>query len=121
MMFDFRAQFLKICIMELITVLGDLALSSEGFVCDPASIALSLFERSSSFTVVSPVQNKNVRTKNADNLIGESSFAQLAIEIVAPFSRDNLIAGFDFIVDHGDDKDESIEVSGDNNRGEDGR
>ena len=70
--------------------------------------------------MVSLVQNENVQTENADDLMGEPSFAQLAMEIAAPFPRYGPIASFDFIGDHGDDEDEPVEVLGDNDSSEDG-
>ena len=42
------------------------------------------------------------------------------MEITAPLSQHGPIAGYDFIVDNGDDQDEPDEVSGDSNSGEDG-
>ena len=51
--------------------------------------------------------------------MGEPSFSQLAMEIAAPFHRDGPIAGFDFLVDHGDDKDEPVDIPDDSDIGED--
>ena len=120
MMFDYRIQFPDIRIMELFFVVEDLALSSRGFAPDLASVAMSLPECSPTFTMASPMQNENVWTENTNDLMGEPSFAQLAMEIAAPFPLDGPIVGFDFIVDHGDDEDEAVEAPGDSNNGEDG-
>ena len=58
--------------------------------------------------------------EDADDLMGELNFAQLVMEITAPLSQHGPIAGYDFIVDNGDDEDEPDEVSGDSNSSEDG-
>ena len=121
-MFDCRAQFPEIRIMELFIILQDSALSSGGSAPDPAYVALSVAERSPTFAMASqsPVQNQNVHTENADDLTDEPSFAQLAMEIAAPLSQHGPIAGYDFIVDNGDEEDEPDEVPDDSDSGEDG-
>ena len=63
MMFDYRAQFPKIHIMELFVDVGESILSSTGSTPDLASAALSLLERSLTFAMVSPVENKNIQTE----------------------------------------------------------
>ena len=42
--------------------------------------------------------------------MGGPSFHQLTIQITEPLSRVGPIAGYDFIVDDGDDEEESVEV-----------
>ena len=106
--------------MELVVVAGGSVLSSRGSAPDLASVALSRLERSPTFAMASPVENENIRTESVDDLMGEPSFAQLAIEIAALFPQDGPIMGFDFLIDHEDDKDEPVEVPGDSDSGEDG-
>ena len=75
-MFDCRAQFPEIRIIGLSIVLQDSTLSFRGSAPNPASITLSLAERPPTFTMASqsPVQNKNVHTEDANDLMARAKF-----------------------------------------------
>ena len=117
-MFECHAQFPEIRIMELFIILEDLHFSSGESATGPAYVGTSLLEHSLTFEVASPVHNEDVQTENTDDMMGSPSFAHLAMQIAEPLPRDGPIAGFDFIVDHEDNEDESLEVPFDSNSGE---
>ena len=109
-MFDCHTQSLEIHIIELFIVLEESHFSSSGSAPNPTHVGMSQPKHSSTFIVASHMLNKNVWTKNVEDLIGGPSFRQLATHIVEPFLQDGPIAGYDFIIDHGDDEEEPAEV-----------
>ena len=50
--------------------------------------------------------------------MGGLNFTQLAMQIAEPFLWDGPIAGYDFIIDHKDDEQESVEVPFDSDSSE---
>ena len=64
--------------MELFIILEDLHFSYGGSAPNPTNVAMSLLERSPTFTVASHMQNENGRIENANDLLVQA-FAQLVI------------------------------------------
>ena len=119
LIFTFHTQFPEVFIIELFVVLKESHFNSGGSASNATYIPVSQSVHSPTFAMASPVQNENVQNENADDLMGDPSFHQLAMQIVKLLSRVGPNTSYDFTIDDGDDKEEPIEVPFDSDSGED--